>query len=200
MNNKENLLNAAIDLFSKKGYSGVSVRDICGKLALKESALYYHFKNKEDILNTIYEKIDELIQNMQSSFNTAFVKTTEISNTEMCMVAKSFLHGYYCDEYVSKTLSMLSIERRSSQIAERMYQKLTYDMPLNHCTKVFALMQEKGIILNVPPEYLAKEYLCAILFAYDRFAAGSNDREAGIIKACEEVDQQISIFYERIKR
>lgn len=49
MINKENMINVALELFSKKGYSGVSVRDICGELGLKESALYYHFKNKEDM-------------------------------------------------------------------------------------------------------------------------------------------------------
>ncbi|MBR6850645.1 MAG: helix-turn-helix transcriptional regulator, partial [Lachnospiraceae bacterium] len=47
MNNKDNLIDVSLDLFSKRGFSAVSVRDICGALNLKESALYYHFKNKE---------------------------------------------------------------------------------------------------------------------------------------------------------
>ena len=57
----------ALDLFSKRGYSGVSVRDICGELGLKESALYYHFKNKEELLNSLYAKVDQLVEDMRNA-------------------------------------------------------------------------------------------------------------------------------------
>lgn len=198
MNNKENMINVALELFSKKGYSGVSVRDICGELGLKESALYYHFKNKEDILNTLYVRVDELVEKMRDTFDNAFSFTTKVSTAEMQMVAKNFLQKYFCDEYVCKLLSMLSIERMSNETADQRYQRLVYDMPLSQCSKIFTAMQKREIIAEISPEYLAKEYLGIIYFAFDRYVLGKKDKERGIALACEEIDKNICVFYDRI--
>lgn len=56
LSTKQKILHTAISLFSQKGYSGVSVRDITGKVGIKESSLYNHFKSKEEILTTIFER------------------------------------------------------------------------------------------------------------------------------------------------
>ena len=52
---KEKIINAAIFLFSDKGYSKVSVRDIAKEVGIKAASLYGHFKSKEDILHSLYE-------------------------------------------------------------------------------------------------------------------------------------------------
>lgn len=51
---KKKILETAIDFFSRKGYTGVSVRDITREVGIKESSLYKHFKNKDEILETIF--------------------------------------------------------------------------------------------------------------------------------------------------
>lgn len=53
MTTKEQILEEALKLFSVKGYDAVSVRDILRAVGIKESSLYYHFKNKQDIFDTI---------------------------------------------------------------------------------------------------------------------------------------------------
>ena len=42
----------ALALFAQRGYDGVSVRDICKQVGIKESSLYYHFPSKQAILTT----------------------------------------------------------------------------------------------------------------------------------------------------
>ena len=42
---KQQIFEVSLDLFSKKGYSAVSIRDICKYVQIKESSIYYHFKN-----------------------------------------------------------------------------------------------------------------------------------------------------------
>lgn len=46
---KDIILKDAIDLFSEKGFDGVSVRDIAGKAQVNLAAINYHFKNKENL-------------------------------------------------------------------------------------------------------------------------------------------------------
>ena len=50
---KQTILDTALALFSQKGYTSVSIRDICGQIGIKESAIYYHFKNKQDIFDVL---------------------------------------------------------------------------------------------------------------------------------------------------
>jgi len=56
---KEKIFDTAVDLFSKLGYNGVSVRKIAYGAGIKESSIYNHFKNKEDILNCIFNYFHE---------------------------------------------------------------------------------------------------------------------------------------------
>jgi AcrR family transcriptional regulator len=46
---RDTILEVAARLFSEKGYSGVSIRDIAQDCGMTNAALYYHFKNKDDL-------------------------------------------------------------------------------------------------------------------------------------------------------
>jgi len=50
---KEKILKHALKLFATKGYKATTVRDIAGAVGIKQSALYNHFKNKDEILETL---------------------------------------------------------------------------------------------------------------------------------------------------
>ena len=50
---KEKITATALALFAQRGYDGVSVRDICKQVGIKESSLYYHFPSKQAILTTL---------------------------------------------------------------------------------------------------------------------------------------------------
>lgn len=47
---KEEALSVALELFSREGYTAVTIRDICKEVSIKESPTYYHFANKQEIL------------------------------------------------------------------------------------------------------------------------------------------------------
>ncbi|MEO9966623.1 MAG: TetR/AcrR family transcriptional regulator [Reichenbachiella sp.] len=46
---KEQILDAAKQLFNRQGYSKTSVDDISQAVGMRKSSLYYYFKNKEDL-------------------------------------------------------------------------------------------------------------------------------------------------------
>ena len=52
---QQKIFKIAIELFSQKGYSGVSIREIAKAVGIKESSIYNHYKNKDQILQTIYD-------------------------------------------------------------------------------------------------------------------------------------------------
>ncbi len=52
-------LDTSAKLFSQQGYTGVSIRDIAQACGLTNAALYYHFKNKEDLFLAMLQRDHE---------------------------------------------------------------------------------------------------------------------------------------------
>jgi AcrR family transcriptional regulator len=50
----------AIELFNKKGYHNTTISDICRAANVTKSTLYYHFKNKEQLITHLYSNVSEL--------------------------------------------------------------------------------------------------------------------------------------------
>lgn len=53
---KHSILDAALDLFSEKGFPDTSIREIARVVGVTEAAIYSHFENKQAILDTLYEQ------------------------------------------------------------------------------------------------------------------------------------------------
>ena len=57
---KEKILLTALSLFAENGYEAVSVSDIAGQLGITKGALYRHFRNKQDIFDSIIAHMERL--------------------------------------------------------------------------------------------------------------------------------------------
>lgn len=59
------ILRVALELFTEKGYEATSTRDISEALGLTKSSLYYHFRNKEEIVASLLTErrhdLDDLV-------------------------------------------------------------------------------------------------------------------------------------------
>lgn len=53
------IMEAALLLFMEKGYMNTTTQDIIDKVKMSRGLLYYHFKNKEDILYCLVERYSE---------------------------------------------------------------------------------------------------------------------------------------------
>jgi AcrR family transcriptional regulator len=61
---REKIMDAAIKLFSDKGYNNVSMRDIADMVGIKAGSIYNHFPSKHDILKSLYAFF---VQNQQAA-------------------------------------------------------------------------------------------------------------------------------------
>ena len=53
---RNEILDAADELFGEKGFDGTSTNDILSKVNIARGTLYYHFKSKEDIMNALIDR------------------------------------------------------------------------------------------------------------------------------------------------
>ena len=53
---RNEILDAADELFFQKGFDGTSTNDILEKVGIARGTLYYHFKSKEDIMDGLIDR------------------------------------------------------------------------------------------------------------------------------------------------
>ena len=110
---KRNLiLDAAISVFARTGYHGARVSDIAGEAGIAYGLVYHYFKNKEEILNTIFEErwsgFVEAVEGIGES--------TTSTEDKLVSVAALILNAYRLRPEWVKVL-VLEIQR-SSRFAE----------------------------------------------------------------------------------
>lgn len=57
---KSYIVEVAAELFAKNGYRATSLNDVATILNVSKPALYYHFKNKHEILKSIFDQIMQI--------------------------------------------------------------------------------------------------------------------------------------------
>lgn len=57
MKTRDRLLEAALDVFSEKSFSDVTLSEVAERVGLTKGALYWHFENKNDLFMKLIEEI-----------------------------------------------------------------------------------------------------------------------------------------------
>lgn len=58
MKTRDRIIETAIELFNEQGTKAVTTNHIAAAVGISPGNLYYHFRNKEDIIRAIFEQMD----------------------------------------------------------------------------------------------------------------------------------------------
>lgn len=174
MSTKERILSEALSLFSVHGYSSVSVRDITKAIGIRESAIYKHYKNKQEIFDTIIRISAERINEFQQELiNTAGQEVSDDTNFSIDLIQKIYcrLFSFYLtDEILSKFRKMMIIEQYRSMELNTMFTEMFIEKTLRYQTEVFRQLIHEGRIGGTDPEIMALHFYSPVfllLFRYD---------------------------------
>ena len=79
---KQLILDAALKLFSHKGYGATSVRDIAEEAELSKGNVYHHFPDKEAIFRALIDRYFEAMSQPDFPFNQALASGSFPENLE----------------------------------------------------------------------------------------------------------------------
>ncbi|WP_151734005.1 TetR/AcrR family transcriptional regulator ['Paenibacillus yunnanensis' Narsing Rao et al. 2020] len=197
---KERILAAALDMFSVDGYWTVSIRDIGKAVGIKESSIYYHFKNKEEILHTLLQQAEQVTHQRKQGFSEALSQVTEIKRELFVAAGVAYLEHYLLEERMYKLILMLTLERQRNQEAAAIYHRLLFAAPQEHQVRVFTVMIEQRLIAPADPEVLAAAYQALILYVFHKyFGSGVNGlTEAVRTEARAELSALLNHYYDKM--
>ncbi len=195
-NTKEKILSAALDMFSTDGYTAVSIRDIGKAVGIKESSIYYHFKNKEDIFQTLLDHGEQLAQIKKETFNHALYTVSKIECEKFIDTGISYIENYLLEHKIFKLIQMLVIEKQRNKEAAAIYHKLLFTTPLQHHKNVFDFMMNNGYVKKDNPDSLAAEYQAIILYVFHKyFSAPGSDTDDVKSAARQELTILLNRFF-----
>ena len=181
MSTREKIITVSLDLFSKKGFDAVSVRDISGAVGIKESSLYNHFKNKQDIFDTILKEYsnrwDAIFNNLQiTGEDMEFAvdsRTIEMyknmTNEDFAQIAGTIFDYYMTDEINVKFRRMLTIEQYRSEDIAKLFRKISFDDSIEYQAQLFDALIKTGCFIEVDPYILAIEFFSPIFLIFYKY-------------------------------
>jgi AcrR family transcriptional regulator len=194
MTTKEKIIDVSIDLFSKSGYNGVSIRDITKIVGIRESSLYKHFKNKEELLNTIFN----IFLDAYNQKNLSEVELKEkLQEIDLIVFLKTgieiFLHDMETPT-LKKIFRILMNEQFRIEKARNIITNELITMPTKLYSNVF--MSKLNINLS-ESKLLAREYHYPLFTMAYEYSIKSFDNTL-ISEIKEQMFDHIDFFYANI--
>ena len=183
MDTKNQILTAALNLFSEKGFDGISVRDIAKEVGVRESALYKHFKNKQEILDKIAEKmseeVHEVYKNVQApeALGGNIAKGYKIiSEKKLCEMVWNVFKTFTGESELAKFRRLLFHEKNNGKFAEY-YKAFFLDGVVNSQTEIFSKLIKARLFKKYDAEIMAMQFYSPVLFLFQKSDCGNSSEE-----------------------
>ncbi|MBR6705670.1 MAG: TetR/AcrR family transcriptional regulator [Clostridia bacterium] len=157
---KERILTAALEMFSQKGYEGTNIRELSASLGLVKSGIYKHYQSKEEIWNTL---LDRMVAYYGERFGSPeHLPPVPDSPEEFIAMTKRMTDITIRDERIVKTRKVLTLEQFRDDRARELATKHFLTGLTEMFTHIFAGMMDKGMIRRDDPAMLAFAYTAPI--------------------------------------
>lgn len=177
---KERIMETALELFAEKGYLGTSMNDIAKQLGFTKAALYKHYTSKQEILNRIVERMNEMDYERAKQFEMPEGNLTEIvaayQKTPIEKVRAyskaQFLH-WTEEEFSSRFRKMLTLEQYRDPEMAQLYQKYLATGPVDYMAAIFRGLTDS----EEAAQYLALEFYGPMFLLYSVSDSGAEQEQ-----------------------
>jgi len=157
---KEKILKVSTTLFSELGYKGASVRKIASEVGIRESAIYNHYKNKEEIFLEVAKGI----------FSSPFsIESDEVK--ELALKGKPFLQKFTMqykmltfDKRNENMFRLLMIELMQNQDLREQFMSEFHDKNIKLLSEAFFIMMQNDLIKSSDPMMISYEFLSTLFY------------------------------------
>ena len=188
---KERIMQAALELFARRGYEAVSVSDIAGAVNLTKGALYRHFDSKRAILDGILAHMERqdadrarehaLPEGPAETDEAAYVRATV---EDIVSFSRAMFRYWTEDPFAAPFRRLLTLEQYGSLEMARLYQQYLASGPLCYVTDLF-----RALGLSEPARRAVAFYgpMFLLFSVYD----GAEDKAAVMALLDEYMEQAI---------
>lgn len=172
---KEKILNAALELFSDKGYEAVSVGELAAAVGIKAPSLYKHFESKQDIFDALVEYMTAQYEaqsflalpderDRESDFDAALELTPERIAENICRQVRLITGS----PVVAKTRKLLVIEQFRNPEVRDLMEKYQYRDIYDYNKGLMEKLTAAGVLRDCGSDVLALQFMSPITLQIQR--------------------------------
>ena len=191
---KERILETALELFAQNGYLGTSMNDIAQRLGFTKAALYKHYTSKQEILDSIVERMNQM--------DYARAESYEMPETEPDGFAEAYLHTpvqkiraysmaqfdhWTKEPFSSNFRKMLTLEQYRDPKLARLYHDYLATGPTEYMAAIFRKLTDS----DEAAIQLALEFYGPMFLLYSVYD-GAVDKDAVSALLGEHMDRFIA--------
>ena len=192
---RQRALEAALELFSHKGYQAVSMGDIAGALGIKAPSLYKHFQGKDELYAALFPPLEAHYQALWEEVGARHAQLEEdlqalgvLSAERLEQETLAWLQGEVDDPTATAYRRLMTLNQFEDATPP---DRWLWTVPLALYEGLFARLIGQEILRRGEPHVMAVEYLAPLFQCLAR-----QDRAPALRPAClEEARQHIRQFH-----
>ena len=164
MTTKEKILDTALELFSRHGYDGASVRDIARAVGIRESSLYNHFPSKRALFDGI---VDFCVQQAELYFRGSGLPFDQGDDTSLyqgipaerlhALIERTFRY-FFDDPWNARFRRLLLLSQFAEPRCRDIYRQLYRDKCVQVQAFIFSALMDRGELRREDPLAVAAEF------------------------------------------
>ena len=193
-NTKQEILDAALELFSVKGYEATSLSTIADAVGIRKASLYSHFENKQAILDALVKDVLDAYGNHSIFARTDWDKASgdlPVTPDAAVQMIQGQIRYILHDPSIRRARKMLVIEQFQNPELAKLQTKQNYSDVLQYFTGFVKQLIRQGILAQDDPEIMAAQF-CLPISVWINLCDREPDREAEVM---ELVGKHIRQFF-----
>lgn len=194
---KQQILDAALDLFSVQGYEGTSIAQIAEAVGIRKATMYSHYASKQEILDTLVH--DTLEQyDRRSIFANADWSDPEFTRDKQNLTIDTILQAVVGhirfvlhNPSVAKSRKMLVLEQFQNKELSALQTKQTYTDVMHYFTGFVGFLVGQGKLVDGDVEIMAAQ-LCLPVSVWINLCDREPQREQEVV---DLVERHIKQFF-----
>ncbi len=164
---KVRIVDIALELFAQNGYLGTSMSDIAKQLGITKGALYKHFASKQEILDQIIQKMNDLdleraqAYGMPENEADGFAEVYMHTSVEKIRTYSIAQFRHWTEEpFSSQFRKMLTLEQYRDPEMAKLYHNYLASGPLEYMAAIFRkLTDSDAAAMQMALEFYGPMYL-----------------------------------------
>ena len=198
-NTKQEILDAALELFSVQGFEATSIAQIAGAVGIRKASLYSHFESKQAILDALVQEVLEQYEE-HSLFARADWEKDAGSLPQTADDAVQMIQGQIRyilhDPAISRARKMLTIEQFQNADLAKLQTRQNYEDVLRYFTGLVGFLIRQGVLTEDDPEIMAAQ-LCLPITVWLGLCDREPEREQEVMGLVERHIRQFFRLYAR---
>ena len=201
-NTKQEILEAALELFSVQGFEATSISQIASAVGIRKASLYSHFENKQAILDELVKEVLEQYETHSIFAKTDWGKESDnlpFTPDDSVQMIKEQIRYILHAPHISKARKMLVIEQFQNSELAKLQTEQNYSDVLEYFTGYIGQLIRQGVLAEEDPEIMAAQ-LCLPISVWINLCDREPDREPEVMELVERHIRQFFKVYQPAAR